>query len=258
MSWITDNYRYSVDGPEKPAPQEMENFDARLVSGARLIKRGSWVVCLSGIISPPWEGNQYFLERYTYLDIWHEKTGLIIGGGNTKRQPQIAGLLMEPSNGALDFRPRDSRITLDGSELLLEVEFDSFRGRQRVSIMDDNTIKFSAGFGEKTLPTLWPNRYECNLQIQVKSGEQVNTSGGVQTTLDQDTGRLLEEQVGERIETGSWSLDVPAGITSFRFPFLPFYNYNRDGKIGPAGAIGILSSYTTEPDRKMEFLLRIK
>ena len=258
LSWTLDNFRYSADGPESPAPQEMQNFEARLASGARLVKRGSWVVSLSGIISPAWEGNQYFLDRYTYLEVWHQKTGLVIGGGNTKRQPQIAGLLMEPSHAALDFWPRQSRITFEDPDLLLEVEFDMFRGRLKVSFVDDNTLKFSAGFSEKSLPILWPNRYECNLQVQARPGDQVTTAGGEQVTLSERTGRLLEEKVAGKIETAAWSLEVPSGATSFRFPFMPFNNYERDGQGGMGSAVGIISSFTTDPARSLDYLLRIK
>jgi len=258
LAWTLDNFRYSEEGPESPAPQEMKNFEARLVSGARLVRRGNWVVCLSGIITQPWEGNRYFLDRYSYLEVWHQKTGLVIGGGNTKYQPHIAGLLMEPSNSAFDFWPRESSINFNDPDLTLQVEFDTFRGRIKVTFVDDNTLKFSAGFGEKVSPTLWPNRYECNLQLQLSPGRQITTAGAEPLTLSEKPTSLLVEQVGSRLETDSWRLTVPDGTTSFRFPFIPFSNYDTDGIGGIRSAVGIVSSFTTDPGKSLDFTLTIK
>jgi len=159
---------------------------------------------------------------------------------------------------ALDFRPQQSRFTLDGSDLQLQVEFNSFRGSLKVSIVDDKTLKISAGFGEKALPILWPNRYECNLQVQTRRGDTLTTAAGVQAILDEDTGRLLEEKVAGGIETESWRLDVPFGTTSFRYPFLPFNNYERDGRTGMSSAVGIVSTFSTDPRQTLEYVLRIK
>lgn len=258
LTWILDNLKYSAAGDESPAPQEIDSYEARLISGAYLLRRGSWIVCLSGIVSPPWEGNRFFLDRYTYLEVWHEKLGVVIGGGNTKRQPQIAGLLMEPSHSALDFRPRESRITCQADTLVLELGFDKFRARKKVAIIDDRTVKITVDFTETTQPILWPNRYECNLQLQLKAGEQISTAAGQNLALSNEKRHYLEEQIGSGIETAQWSFEVPQGKTSLRFPFLPFSNYNIDGIGSPATAVGILSSYTTNPDESFEYTLRIK
>lgn len=258
LAWTLDNLKYSAAGEESPAPQELDSYEARLTSGAYLLRRGSWVICLSGIVSPPWEGNRFFLDRYTYLEIWHEKLGLVIGGGNTKRQPQIAGLLMEPSHGGLDFWPRESRITRQGDTLVLQLRFDKFRACQEVAIIDNRTLKIKAEFTETTPPILWPNRYECNFQLQLDAGEQISTGAGRTMVLSNEKRSFLEEQIGSRIETGEWSLEVPQGRTSLRFPFLPFFNYDIDGIGSPGSAVGILSAYTTNPDESFEYILHVK
>jgi len=258
LSRILDDLRYSASGPESPAPQELDRYEARLMSGAVLLRRGSWVICLSGIISPPWEGNRYFLDRYTYLEIWHEKTGLLIGGGNTKRQPQIAGLLMEPSNSGLDFWPQESRITTSGDTIQLELRFQKFRAGLKAVIIDNQTLKFKAFFKETTPPVLWPNRYESNLQLQLKPGDKILLGNGETTTLSTEKTDLLEEQIGSSLDSDLWRLEVPEMKTSLRFPFLPFFNYNIDGIGGPGTAVAILSSYTDSPENALEYLLKIK
>ena len=258
LASLVDFHRYSVEGPESQAPQELDRYEARLVSGAYLMRRGPWIVTLSGIISPPWEGNRFFLDRYTYLEIWHEKTGLLIGGGNTKRQPQIATVLMEPSHGALDFWPRDSRITAKSDSAALQLNLELFRARLTLKVLDSRRLAISVDFTETADPILWPNRYECNLQLRLRAGEQISTSAGETLTLSSRKSNYLEEQIGSGIETAQWSIQVPPGSTSLRFPFIPFFNYDIDGIGSTGSAVGILSAFTTDPNESFEYILKVK
>ena len=251
-------HRYSVEGPEAPIPQELDSYEARLVSGAYLMRRGPWIVCLSGIVSPPWEGNRFFLDRYTYLEIWHAETGLLIGGGNTKRQPQIATVLMEPSHGGLDFRPRQSRITAGGDSAALELVLDKFRAALTVHVLDHKKLTIRADFTETHQPILWPNRYECNLQLQLKPGAEIITGGGTPYTLRESRLRLSARQLGSVLENDRWRITLPEGKTSFRFPFMPFYNYDVDGYGGMDSAVGILSSATRIEEGHLEYTVEIK
>jgi len=183
---------------------------------------------------------------------------VVIGRGNTKRQPQIAGLLMGPSHGGLDFWPRESRITRQADTLVLQLRFDKFRARKKVTIIDNRTLKIKVDFTETTPPILWPNRYECNLQLQLKPGEHLSTAAAHTLVLNQKKIRLGEERVSSRIETDKWSLEVPRHRTSLRFPFLPFFNYDIDGIGSPGIAVGILSSYTTKPEESFQYILTVK
>jgi len=258
LARYVDCARYTVEGPEASVPQEADSYSARLVSGACLIRRGPWVVCLSGIISPPWEGNRFFLDRYTYLEVWHSETGLLIGGGNTKRQPQIATVLMEPSHGSLDFRPRDSRITAGADSAVLELTLDKFRAALAVKILDRKRLALRVDFTETSEPILWPNRYECNLQLQLKRGEKIVTGGGDSYTLSERHLRLTEKQLGGALESERWRISVLEGKTGLRFPFFPFNNYSVDGLSGMGGAVGILSTAGRIGEGSLEYLVEIK
>ncbi|MEA1997447.1 MAG: hypothetical protein U9N45_07395, partial [Gemmatimonadota bacterium] len=237
-----DAARYSAKGDEAPVPQEMENYETRLSCGAYLMRRGDWIVTLSGIISPlpPWEGNRWILDRYTWIEVWHKRCGLVIGGGNTKRQPQIATLLMAPSNDALDFRPKGSRIAAHGDSARLDLEFEMFRASLEVKITDSNKLLLRAGFTQTTQPNAALNRYECNLQLQLKSGQTVNTSRDSTLRLSENPTRLSAKELGSSIENELWRISVPEGKTSLRFPFRPFNSYELDGHTGIEHAVGIL------------------
>ena len=45
---------------------------------------------------------------------------------------------------------------------------------------------------------------------------------------------------------------------SFRFPFMPYFNYDVDGIGGPGSAVGILSTASRIDQGDLEFRLRIK
>ncbi|MCE5270009.1 hypothetical protein LLH00_01840 [bacterium] len=256
LSHLTDALRYWEAGPEAAVPWDSQSYDRTLVSGARLMRRGDWIVTLCGIVSPPWEGNRFFLDRYTYIEVWHRKCGLVLGGGNTKRQPQIATLLMEPSHGGLDFWPRDSRITGAGDSLCLELACDKFSARLSARVIDSTELDLRVHFIETSPPMLWPNRYECNLQLQLNAGETL-TAGDGPHALGPDKLNVWESNLGERISTGRWSLTVPAGRTSLRWPFLPFFNYDVDGIGGKNSAIGILSTAARIYEDDLEYRLKV-
>ena len=259
LSRYVDAIKYSEPGEETAIPQEMKSFDFRLASGAYLMRRGPWTITLSGIISRPWEGNRFFLDRYTYLEIWHSGTGLVIGGGNTKRQPQISTLLMEPSNSGVDYQPLSSRITAAGDSATLELGFETFRGALKVRILDERKAAFSASYTELAEPQLWPNRYECNLQLQLKTGWKIAAGREAASyTLSEQRMQVAENALGGSLETDKWRLSVPEGKTSLRFPFLPFFNYDVDGHGGLSGAVGILSSAERIDQGPLEYLLEIK
>ena len=79
------------DAPSAPLPQDSDGYLV-VESGPSFdggaARRHGWMVALSAINSdiPRVAQSVYRLERQSRLDLWHEKTGLIIGGGHNKRE----------------------------------------------------------------------------------------------------------------------------------------------------------------------------
>ena len=56
------------------------------VERAATLRQGPWFICLSAYTAPL-DRSRWHQDRQNLVSIWHEKVGLILGGGNTKLQP---------------------------------------------------------------------------------------------------------------------------------------------------------------------------
>ena len=88
--FLVDEYRALRAGaPAAPLPQDRDGYvlveKAKTFNGGYLRKH-DWVVAVSGIVSdvPVLQDSPYRMTRQSRLDIWHKKTGLLIGGGSTR------------------------------------------------------------------------------------------------------------------------------------------------------------------------------
>ena len=57
---------------------------------AGIRKTGPLTTCLSGLIATQAVNSRFYLDRQGNVSVLHEKTGLIITGANSKRQPELA------------------------------------------------------------------------------------------------------------------------------------------------------------------------
>jgi hypothetical protein len=83
------------DGPQEPIPQERRQF-VSVHHGRALVRRsGPWFHCLSGYLTPTRfvaerTRSRWIKDRQSYLSVWHERLGLVVGGGNSKHQPEFS------------------------------------------------------------------------------------------------------------------------------------------------------------------------
>jgi hypothetical protein len=85
-AFFTEVYRYVTEGlPDEPL---MLREWYRFPDGPAAVRRlGPWMVCLSGLTRPAQPDNRWLLDRQNHLSLWHNATGLIVGGGGSKGQP---------------------------------------------------------------------------------------------------------------------------------------------------------------------------
>jgi hypothetical protein len=88
--WLVDEYLSLMpDAPVEPLPQDLPEY--RVVEtgptfSGGLVRKKDWMVAISAVLSDiaHLSGSVYRLDRQSRLDIWHEKAGLIVGGGSNR------------------------------------------------------------------------------------------------------------------------------------------------------------------------------
>jgi hypothetical protein len=120
-----DTYYYTP-GPEAPIPQEVERYRHRLDRPAVVRKQGPWVYSYSAVVSPRRPHNQFYLDRICPISLWHEKCRQIIGGGNSKNQPELATFAVKMTGGEWVYLPLDALITGGGAADTICVAHEGF------------------------------------------------------------------------------------------------------------------------------------
>ncbi|MHC4715645.1 MAG: hypothetical protein ACYS5V_01630 [Planctomycetota bacterium] len=86
---------HAPDEPAEAIPQQQGEFLSIHHGRALVRRRGPWFYCLSGYLTPAEDvpevsRRRWILDRQNCLSVWHERAGLVVGGGNSKGQPEFS------------------------------------------------------------------------------------------------------------------------------------------------------------------------
>ena len=138
---IAQNALYYHEGKTAPIPQDQPNYSHAMKVTAGIRKTGPWVVSLSGIIAPPVSLNNFFLDRQGNLSVFNKKTGLIISGANSKRQPELATFTEVIGRDSIHM-PVSSRIQMSGNPDWLALAYNTFFAVLEVPKPSEKQLKF--------------------------------------------------------------------------------------------------------------------
>ncbi|MBO9604541.1 MAG: hypothetical protein J7639_01245 [Paenibacillaceae bacterium] len=74
------------------------------LANAWVVRECGWYVCLSGFAREAVE-SRWGMDRQSFIGIWHERTGLIVGGGNSKSQPEWSTFDVSGPDGFRQYVP---------------------------------------------------------------------------------------------------------------------------------------------------------
>jgi hypothetical protein len=202
---------------------------------AGIRKTGPWVVCLSGLISTQAPASQFYLDRQGHLSVFHEKTGLIITGANSKRQPELA-TFWERVNGQIFHLPQAARLVMGEEQDRLAISYSSFFGELDV-------LKPGAG-GVNIHFTITPRSRapegQLNLQFVLKAGLSLETGAGRRFELGSQKLELSGQDLGGRITHGGWSVRLDPAA-KLHWPVFPFNPYSNAPTSSLDTAVGVVS-----------------
>ena len=221
-SHLASLYHHMQAGDEAAINLDESSFAKTYEDWAILTREGPWMGCLSAFVCPP-TGSRWGQDRQQFLSLWHEDAGLVIGGGNSRNQPEWSSFVTSgryiPDAGAI----ADGGVALDYADNRCRIAL-RFEGEAAVI---EAAIESGSAVNHLTLP--------------LKAGERVTCASGLSATTGDESVRWDARQMGEWIELSGFRMALPAGA-DFAWPSVPFNPYAIDGAAGHGSECAILSA----------------
>lgn len=229
---------YGQEGSTVPtAAQESDRTFVLSDNKALIRRKGSWFVCLSAYCCPI-PKSRWIQDRQNFASIWHDRVGLIVGGGNTKLQPlwsnftvgDISLLKHEPGDDTPDFMPTGplfhvpTRASIKQDDPIgLNLTYGGERCHIFIETVDDDTAYIHL---RSTTASELP--VEAHITLLPHIGQTIQTGNAEERVLGAEPFTLTSEDAGGWIAHGGWKLSLPER-SKVIWPALPHNPYVKDG-----------------------------
>ena len=247
---------HGEEGSTEPTTADEGDRTFRLSGGKALIQRkGPWFVCLSAYHCPI-PGSRWLQDRQNLVSVFHDRCGLILGGGNTKLQPLWSNFTVgdtsllkhAPGDEQPDFKPKGPLYHIPSAAGLKKTDppgLGLVYGEEKCSIevepVDDSNLRIRLRATSKSgLPVA------AHLTLMPHIGHPIRTERAPERILGDEGFSLTSEEAGGWIAHGGWKLSLPPGST-VTWPVLPHNPYRKDGGATP-GEGRIVVSIPFSPD----------
>jgi hypothetical protein len=180
--------------------------------------------------------NQFMLDRQAHFSVFHEKTGLVITGANSKHQPELA-TIQENAGGQERSMPVSSRLRMSDTGDRLALAFDAHFAELTIPAPRADRLPFRFTFIETA-----KNRLQdatLTLQLCLKPGEVLETAKS-KITLGDSRIELGPQEIGGTIRHHGWVLSVDPNARLI-WPVYPFNPYSNGPETNLSHAVGALS-----------------
>ncbi|HEU5423837.1 MAG TPA: hypothetical protein VFU72_09885, partial [Nitrolancea sp.] len=212
--------RYWDTFPAGDAPSvfEQDHVVAELAR-ALVVKDQDWYACLSGFTCPPVE-SRWGQDRQSFISVWRRAAGLIIGGGNSKNQPEWSTFDITTSDGRRCFVPAAGAVDPDTRTLTLNCE--GRRLQVQLAALDARTLTLRL-----TAEGRAGDRLATHLPVRVRPGAPFALDG--EHVASEEPLSLVAAAGSHQLRQGHWQLAWTGGYT-FMWPSFPFNPYAKDGR----------------------------
>jgi len=254
-------------GPVEPLAADRQSHAHRMGGESLVVRRGPWFFSISAYVCEVSEA-RWIQDRQNFLSVFHDRTGLIVGGGNTKLQPlwstftvgDVSLMKHTPGDEDPDFRPRIDLLHIpdkagigdDDDSPALTLHYGPEVCTVRLSPQtDDDEVKLiyeatcNSGKPVEAHVTLLPHMDE---PLRFASGDAVELA-------DEPIERASRDQ-GDWIEHAGWRLSLPRGA-GLIWPVLPHNPYRKGGEATVAEARIVVTLPFCPSVGRYELALRI-
>lgn len=208
------------------------------VDKAGILRDGQWFICLSAYTAPLIQ-NRWIQDRQNFASIYHEKTGLILGGGNTKVQPLWSNFtvgdvsLLQHKTGDIDpdFFPKGELYHVPTTATLVRsphAGLDLLYGKEtcKIRIKPENNKRLIYTLESTTVSGL---PVAAHITLMPHIDKPLETGAGEKIKLDENTITLDYSRIGGSISHAGYIIHLPETAT-VHWPAMQHNPYAKDGK----------------------------
>lgn len=237
VDYATNMLLAAVEGPVAAAGSSLNHFTYRMEQDSLIVRQKPWFISLSAYVCPP-SGNRFRQDRQNFVSIFHDQTGLIIGGGNTKLQPLWStctigdpGLLFHtPGDENPDFSPRpglkhipdQADVWSNEEAAVLNLNYGDEKYVVRIMPISEKILQIRC---EATLRTR--SQVEGHFTMMPHTGLPIHLSTGETLSLGKDKIQKTFDTAVWMAHAG-WHLSIPPEARII-WPVLPHNPYRKQG-----------------------------
>lgn len=208
---------------EEPILQDDATYRVHDPEHAILHRENNWFTCLGGVVTPAVE-SRWGQDRQSYVSIWHEATGLLVGGGNAKDQPLLSTFAVAEDD-ELNYIPAAAQLSTDAGQDAVTLHYGEAQCTVQLNIEDEKRLVIT--FTNQTANSNG-TPVVGQLPLKVEAGVPITNAAGGSYATGREPLTFTAETSGGWLTHKDWRLQMPTG-SSLQWPVAPFNPYAADG-----------------------------
>ena len=230
---------YGGEGPVEETAAGRDRHVYRMGDRSMVVRHRPWFLSLSAFVCEP-PDSRWIQDRQNLVSVFHDRAGLIVGGGNTKMQPlwstftvgDVSLLRHTPGDAEPDFRPGGPLIHVpecasireDGDAPGLMLQYGEETCSIALAPQSETEMKL---IYEATYRSGMP--VEAHLTLMPHLDRPVQIGSGVSMRLGKEPFEIVGSEDTCWIEHAGWRILLPRGARLV-WPALPHNPYRQGGE----------------------------
>lgn len=146
-----------------------------------IVRKDNREVCLSTYTAPLTE-SRWGMDRQTFVSVWTPESDLILGGGNSKNQPDHSTFLLKRKDGSLiSYIPTEGEIVSNGK---ISLDYGVAVCSVQSDISDDGTITLTYSIDRKETDVDWQVGLPLKPELDPEKSEIISYRYGNQNVFE--------------------------------------------------------------------------